>query len=94
MIVMPKQGRNRGQITATGNTALAASNIALGAGWGGTSTTGCEFGVLFDARGPGQMPIQLNADQGFSVCNTVLMGTTGEGRWDFEMEWDEGVPIT
>lgn len=34
---MPKQGRNRGQITATGNTALAAGNIALGAGWGGTT---------------------------------------------------------
>lgn len=31
---MPKEGRNRGQITAVGQTALAAGNFALGAGWG------------------------------------------------------------
>lgn len=42
---MPSQGRNRGQITATGNTALAAGNIALGAGWGASTvaiTTGAN----------------------------------------------------
>lgn len=31
---MPKEGRNRGQITATGQTALAGGGLAVGAGWG------------------------------------------------------------
>lgn len=34
---MPKQGRNRGQITAEGQTALAASDCVVGAGWGTAS---------------------------------------------------------
>lgn len=41
---MPNQGRNRGQITATGNTALAASQIAIGAGWGADSTVAIGTG--------------------------------------------------
>ncbi len=54
-----------------------------------------EYGTLFDMRStPGALPIQLNANQGFSVCNTILMGTTGAGRWDLEIEWDEGVPLS
>jgi hypothetical protein len=43
---MPKQGRNRGQITAEGQTALvAATHFALGAGWGSSTialTTGAN----------------------------------------------------
>lgn len=35
---MPKQGRNRGQITAEGNTAIAAADVAIGEGWGTTGT--------------------------------------------------------
>lgn len=35
---MPVQGRARGQITAEGNTALAAADVAIGAGWGTTAT--------------------------------------------------------
>lgn len=35
---MPSQGRNRGQVTATGNTALVAGNVALGVGWGGSGS--------------------------------------------------------
>lgn len=43
---MPKQGRNRGQITAEGNTAhVAGTHYALGAGWGASTialTTGAN----------------------------------------------------
>ncbi len=35
---MPKEGRNRGQITAAGQKAIVAVDIALGVGWG-TDTT-------------------------------------------------------
>ena len=35
---MPKQGRNKGQITAEGQTALAAGNLAVGVGWGATGS--------------------------------------------------------
>lgn len=35
---MAKQGRNKGQITAEGQTALTASNLAVGAGWGATGS--------------------------------------------------------
>jgi hypothetical protein len=56
--------------------------------------TSGDYATLFDGTAPGAQPIQFNQNQGFSVCNTVLMGTTGVGRWDIEMEWDEGVPQT
>lgn len=52
-----------------------------------------DYAVLFDGRSPGALPLQFNANQGFSVCNTILMGATGVGRWEFEIEWDEGVPV-
>jgi len=42
---MPKQGRNRGQITATGNTALAAGNVAIAAGWGATGSVAITSGA-------------------------------------------------
>lgn len=42
---MPNQGRNRGQITATGNTALTAGQIALGVGWGADSTVAIGTGA-------------------------------------------------
>ncbi|MDQ5978311.1 MAG: hypothetical protein QG602_1285 [Verrucomicrobiota bacterium] len=35
---MPSQGRARGQITAEGNAALAAAQLAVGAGWGATGS--------------------------------------------------------
>lgn len=35
---MPKQGRVKGQISAEGQTALAAGNLAVGAGWGATGS--------------------------------------------------------
>lgn len=53
-----------------------------------------EYGILYDGTGPGAMPLRFDQNQGFSVCNTILMGADGAGRWDFEMEWDEGVPLS
>lgn len=41
---MPKQGRNRGQITATGNTALGSGDVAIGVGWGTTATAAITSG--------------------------------------------------
>ena len=50
---------------------------------------------LFDVRGKSDaLPIQLNANQGLSIRNTILMGAVGVGRWEFEIEWDEGVPLS
>lgn len=39
-----------------------------------------------------EAPIRLDTDMGFVVRNTVLMGASGVGRWDFLVEWDEGTP--
>lgn len=41
---MPNQGRNRGQITADGQTTLGQSNIVLGAGWGASATVAIGTG--------------------------------------------------
>lgn len=41
---MPKQGRNKGQISAEGQTALSASNVAIGAGWGTTGSAAITSG--------------------------------------------------
>ena len=41
---MPKQGRNRGQVTAEGQTDLAAGDVAIGAGWGTTGTKAITSG--------------------------------------------------
>jgi hypothetical protein len=46
---------------------------------------------LYDAR-KDESPIVFAQDEGFILRNTVLMGATGVGRWDFTIEWDEGVP--
>ena len=42
---MPKEGRNRGQVTATGQTALGAGDVAIGAGWGTTATKAITTGA-------------------------------------------------
>lgn len=42
---MPKEGRNRGQITGRdGGAAVAAADFALGAGWGGSTITTVRSG--------------------------------------------------
>jgi hypothetical protein len=57
-----------------------------------TSGAGSSFGTLFDARAKDAAPIILKQDEGLLARNLVLMGATGVGRWDFCIEWDEGVP--
>jgi len=37
------------------------------------------------------MPIKLVQDEGLVVRNLILMGASGVGRWDFLVEWDEGI---
>jgi hypothetical protein len=41
---MPKQGRVKGQLTAEGQTDLAAGDVAIGAGWGTTATKAITAG--------------------------------------------------
>ena len=47
--------------------------------------------ALFDERLTGS-PLVFAASSGFFLRNTILMGATGVGRWDFTVIWDEGVP--
>lgn len=86
-------------ITA-GTHTLDANPIGTLNDWSGaigatvpTTSSGAagQFGTLFSARGREEMPIVLGQNQGFLLRNTVLMGATGVGRWDFCVEWDEGV---
>ncbi len=50
------------------------------------------FGTLWNyEESAHKAPIVLGADEGFVIRNLILMGATGVGRWDFLIEWDEGV---
>jgi len=49
---------------------------------------GLPSGVLWEARAD-QSPIVLTASEGLIIRNTVLMGASGVGRWQFFLEWDE-----
>jgi hypothetical protein len=49
------------------------------------------FYPLWDARNS-NYPLVLADDEGFVIRNLVLMGAAGVGRWDFLVEWDEGLP--
>ena len=52
------------------------------------------FGTLWDYRSSAHgAPIMLTTDEGLVIRNLVLMGAVGVGRWDFCVEWDEGVPL-
>lgn len=42
---MPRQGRNKGQITAENQVDLAAGDVALGAGWGNSATKAITTGA-------------------------------------------------
>lgn len=53
-------------------------------------TSGLPAAVLYDARGD-ESPIIFTQDQGFIIGNNILMGAVGVGRWDFEIEYDEGI---
>lgn len=85
-------------ITA-GTHTLDANPVGILTGWSGAvgdmvpEGVSGEFGVLWDAREScHEAPIALVADEGFVVRNVTLMGAAGVGRWDFIVEWDEGIP--
>lgn len=88
-----------GALTA-GTQTLDANPIGILSDWSGaigdtvprsTSGVGSGFGALWDARETG-FPLVLADDEGFVIRNLILMGATGVGRWDFCVEWDEGLP--
>lgn len=59
------------------------------------SGIGGQHGDLFNAEtSTHKSPIILTADEGFIIRNQVLMGAVGVGRWNFLVEWDEGVAHT
>jgi hypothetical protein len=87
-----------GALTA-GTHTFDANPIGVLSGWSAAigaavpvETSGTDiFGNLWDARDNGH-PLVLAADEGFVIRNLILMGATGVGRWDFLVEWDEGLP--
>jgi hypothetical protein len=84
-----------GTLTADANpiSALSDWSAAIGATVPlATSGAKSGYGVLWDAgESSHDAPIVFAENEGFTVRNTVLMGATGVGRWDFVIEWDEGV---
>ena len=90
-------------VITAGTHTLNGAPIAILSGWSGAIgdmvpglargvPAGDGYGTLFDADlSAHRAPIVLGQDQGFIVRNLVLMGATGVGRWDFLIEWDEGV---
>lgn len=87
-------------ITA-GTHTLDANPISTLSDWSGAigatvPTTGSGarsgYGTLWDYKASAHgAPIVLGTDEGFVIRNLILMGATGVGRWDFCVEWDEGV---
>lgn len=87
-------------ITA-GTHTLDANPVSTLSDWSGaigatvpTTSSGSRsgYGTLWDYRQSAhEAPIVLAADEGFVIRNLILMGATGVGRWDFCVEWDEGV---
>ena len=88
-----------GALTA-GTHTLDANPIGVLSGWSGAigdkvpdsdAASGDLFGNLFHDPS-GKFPLVLADNEGFVIRNLVLMGATGVGRWDFLVEWDEGLP--
>lgn len=83
-----------------GTLTLDAQAFGSTSGWAGAAGVVIAKTVLFDARDtihgesgiPTRSPIILEQDEGFVVRNTVLMGASGVGRWQFFAEWDEIKP--
>lgn len=84
-----------------GTQTLDANPISILSGWSAaigdtvpdvSSGNSERAGVLWDYRDSSHgMPIKLVQDEGIVIRNLVLMGATGVGRWDFIVEWDEGI---
>lgn len=87
-----------GALTA-GTHTFDANPIGVLSGWSAAigacvpvETSGNDiYGNLWDAQSNGH-PLVLALNEGFVVRNLILMGATGVGRWDFLVEWDEGLP--
>jgi hypothetical protein len=89
-----------GALTA-GTQTLDANPFGIVSGWTtgigimvpeATSGAASGFADLWNYRKSEHgMPIKLVADEGFVIRNLILMGATGVGRWDFLVEWDEGL---
>jgi hypothetical protein len=91
---MPVQGRARGQITAEGNTAIAAADVAIGAGWGNTATKTVTSGsndvagqIVVTSGGTGQSQATATVVITFksayaSTPRCVLVTTTNDNSID------------
>lgn len=85
-----------------GTHTLDANPIGLVSGWSGaigdqvplaSAQSQAPFAALYDARvSRHEAPIVLAQNEGLIVRNLILMGAVGVGRWDFCVEWDEGIP--
>ena len=88
-------------ITA-GTHVLHANPIATLSDWSGAvgdtvprSTSGAKsgYGTLYDSADHGGQPLPFDEASGFVIRNMLLMGAVGVGRWDFQIEWDEGTGL-
>lgn len=84
----------------SGTKTFDANPVGVLSGWSGaigdkvplaTSGGSDDFGDLWNAKKTGY-PLVLADNEGFVIRNLILMGATGVGRWDFLVEWDEGLP--
>jgi hypothetical protein len=87
-----------GALTSVTNT-LDAQPFGSLSGWAGAVGAVIPKEALFDGRDvlngeglPNRSPIVLGANEGIVLRNTVLMGASGVGRWQFYIEWDEVTP--
>lgn len=89
-----------GELT-NGTHTIDVNSIGDLSGWTGaigdqvpTAGSGAAglHGDLFNAETSlHKSPIILTANEGLIIRNKILMGAVGVGRWNFLIEWDEGV---
>lgn len=72
-----KQGRNRGRLDASSGTALAAGNVAIGAGWGTTATAAITSGSNDQA---GQIVVTASGAS-FAQATATVVITFADGAY-------------
>jgi hypothetical protein len=72
-----KQGRNRGRLDASSGTALAAGDVAIGAGWGTTATKAITAGSNDQA---GQIVVTSSGASQAQATATVVI-TFADGAY-------------
>lgn len=77
-----------GALTA-GTHTLDTNAFARGSVW--CSAIGTRLGPNFYDLSADPGGIYLATSEGIVICNTILMGATGVGKWHFTVEWDEGI---